>query len=409
ELLDHVPAGDARRKATRTLVEEWADKDPLAALAWARAIPELLQRDAGVEAALTVLARSKPAESIAFAQQFLNGAALDRVLTVGLRRLTEGDPVAASQIVYKLQAGPVRKAAALDVVRALAKSRPDVAAEWLQNLQDPKIQTAGLNNVLDIWAASNPDAAKDYILRIPAGALQQSAAVHLATLLAAKDPTGVFDWSEKLPDESTRTAVAVGIASAWARTDPESATRWAGTFPEENPARSEAINSALSYWALTNPVAASSFVPGLSETEQPKAALAVARSLAKSDPMAALAWTKSLVNEDVRTLAVDEVVTRWSTKDPAAAAAWVANQTETQSRVDQARSVVENWVGKDARSARAWVQSLPFGPSRDGALDMLAAQIAQTDPALAMQMALSIASPALRAARTEQLSALSKK
>jgi hypothetical protein len=51
ELLDHIPEGDARRKATRTLVEEWADKDPLAALAWARAIPELLQRDAGIEAA----------------------------------------------------------------------------------------------------------------------------------------------------------------------------------------------------------------------------------------------------------------------------------------------------------------------------------------------------------------------
>jgi hypothetical protein len=64
---------------------------------------------------------------------------------------------------------------------------------------------------------------------------------------------------------------------------------------------------------------------------------------------------------------------------------------------------MENWLAEDSASALAWAQALPPGATRDGALDMAAAQLAVQNPALATTLAQAISSPALRGARLQAL------
>jgi hypothetical protein len=401
--LDLVPAGEGRENAVRALATKWASRSFDEALAWAGSLNNTDERSAAVESALLVLSPNDALRAITLAQQFLSGPALERSLTGSLRRLTRHDPFAAASLVTQLPSGNPQTAAALDVARALATKEPETAINWIRTLPAGELQSLALNNVIDIWSAKDPATAKRYVSEMPAGAALDSASGQLARDLAATDPRAAIAWASDISNASAQDEAVVAIASTWARTDPADATRWAATLPTDSPARMQALKGALSYWALQDTAAAGAFVPLLSEAEQPAAIAAVAPALTRSDAAAALAWTQSLSNGDIRTLAIDAVVASWGDTAPDAAARWVATQQESPERVDHARAVVESWFGRDSKAASKWARSLPSGATRDGAIDMIASQLALKDPTLAWEMASMIDSPQLRAARLEQL------
>lgn len=402
-LLALVPQGEALTRATRALVTHWASEDFTSAWEWAQSLQGKDTHHTALEAALAIRAKTDPENAFLLAQDNLTGKAMDRILLETIRELIARDPHHASGFVSQLPAGEVRDATVLNVVRALAVEQPDAVLEWLEGFEDGRLRDLAMNNLLDVWSETDPAAAMDFVNKLPSGESLNLAAAQLADNLGRKDPQTAFTWAENLPTVEARDAAWLALSSSWARHQPAETVQWVASFPQDVSIRQEALQSAFSYWALLDPEKASDFVPQLSETEQPTAINSVAYPLTQESPQAALSWAQSFQNEDIQMLAVDAVVRGWSRISPQDTSAWVMTQPESHLRIDLARAVTENWYVRDPGDTSNWVLSLPAGPTRDGALDMLADQLSATNLPQALEVASAIDSPPLRQARTELL------
>lgn len=285
-----APVGEARENALRTLSAAWSEKDMVGALNWAEALGEAGDRTAALEPALAALAKEDPRRMFDLALKYLSGDALERTVATGLKQLTLTDPSAAGQVISQLPAGPWQTQAAFDVAHALADQQPETAFAWLKTLPPGELQQAVLNKVMDLWSASNPADASQYVAHMAAGADQDAAASRLAQRLANTDRPDAIRWVNGLESESARNAALVSIASGWAQSDPAAATRWAGTLASDNPARAEAMRGALSYWVMTDAVAAANFASSLPAAEQSNAIVNVATEWLKTDAASAQNW-----------------------------------------------------------------------------------------------------------------------
>lgn len=325
--LQLVPPGAARENALRALAGKWTALDSEKALTWAKSLVEPSERTAALETILSALVRQDPLRTITLAKENLDGDAMDRVVTRGLRQLADVDPKTAANFVSQLPPGALQKATSISVARSLAGEDINAALNWLQSLPAGDTQQTALNNVLDIWVRSDAAAAGQYIATMAAGEMQNAAARHLAENWGEKDHASAIAWAASLADESARSAALLNAASGWARVDAPAATQWAVTLAADNGARTSALRSALSYWVLADPGAAAAYVGTLSEADQMKTLSAVAPQFAQSNVNGALAWAQSLSPESVRRLALSEVVNRWKLNQPAEASQWLsANQ-----------------------------------------------------------------------------------
>lgn len=319
--LARVPPGDSREYALRALADGWARADPPAALDWARNLTAE-ERAPAMEAVLATMQATDPLRAAELALQTLTGAALDRTLVAAVHTLTRTDPRAAAALVGSMPAGSAQTEAMFPVVRALAALNPGEALAWMKTLPAGPLQAMALNNILDLWVAQDPRAAGQSVAQMSPGPAQEAAAAHLAGLLA-RNPAEAIRWAQTLPHEETRHIAQVNLASAWAQHDPAAAAAWAAALSAPE-VRTPALQGALSHWLTRDSDAVQNFVAGLTGETQLAAAAAVAPGLAQRDPVAAMAWTQTLLSGEARDAALAAAYARWLANAPAAAKAWLA-------------------------------------------------------------------------------------
>lgn len=319
--LAEVPAGPGRENAVRAIADAWARRDPASAAAWVAQL-SAADRAYAAESVATVLAEHDPLRAIELAQKHLTGPALARVLTTAVQALTESDLGSAAAIVRLLPAGQTQLLTAGDIARKMAARSPAEALAWAKTLSDGRVQQVAVNNALEAWAAEDPGAAARYVTQLPPGAAQTASAEYLARIYGARAPPDAAAWAETLPP-AARDAADSALASAWARSNPAAAAQWASNLPD-TPAKSEALQGALSYWVLADPAGARDFVGAMAGATQRDAAVAIAPQLAQSDPVATITWARSLPDPGAQAAALTAAYARWVENAPAAARAWLA-------------------------------------------------------------------------------------
>jgi hypothetical protein len=265
-LAEH-PEADSGLQAR--LVRSWAQADPNAALAWAKAQPE----DSGVRKAALEAWVGVRADSVKSWQDVLT-----------LADSMPGEENRRNCIAQALTRLPPAEAAA-----HLDEATGDWRwAAWNQVMHgSPELPLDQALALAPRYAEENKGDGG-----IDPGFLTQR-------LAGERGPEAALDWCRTLPDNFRERAVA-GIWENWADQDPAAALRLADSLTE-NKERQDALTAIASAWAQKDSLAASEWFsrqpPG---PARDAAAAGMVPQLVQTDPGGALIWAAAITDSTIR-------------------------------------------------------------------------------------------------------------
>ncbi|MEO8350254.1 MAG: hypothetical protein ABI680_00900 [Chthoniobacteraceae bacterium] len=225
----------------RSLVKQWALKDPAAAAAWARPAIERCYASAAKNSDWLVNSAwcmADPEGAIALAMERSDATASQQMISMAISALAENDPAAQLDRMAALPPGRLREAAIATALTEWAKEDPAAALARLDDLPAGARRDETLTNVLQGWAGKEPAAAlAEASRRLESGELGRGRGYLGRTISAAAgaDPAGTMRWAENLPDD-LRADARVLAAAGWASKDPLAALDWAranGVSPDQ--------------------------------------------------------------------------------------------------------------------------------------------------------------------------------
>jgi len=387
-----------RKNAVSQVLSIWAQRDPLAALAYVDGLPAAAQRDVVNSGIWFQIATSKP--------ELL----LDRLDTfppeqrrgleqMALQTVAQRDPQAALARLAEMPRGEQREQLLQTVARSFGEHDAAAALAWARALQPP--EPGVLAQVIAGVANNDPMRAIDLAAEITSP-MEQMQALQTAYMWAtARDPTlfaPLLDRALAQSNAQARQMLVQSLAANWAASDPAKATEWLLANGSRAPA--DVVTQIASQYARVDPTAAASYVQRMpsdargawlrgvaasyaqtdprgaldwveqfrGSAEYDEAAIAVVRPAASVDPAGAARVLESIEREDYKRSAASMVAAMWASRDPAAAANWAAGQRDPTTRMTAVNGVAQNWAAQDPAAAQAWVLSQPSGQARDSAL-----------------------------------------
>ena len=230
-----------------------------------------------------------------------------------------------------------------------------------------------------------PNEFADVVEQFRALGITQSRLGEYSLLLSAwakADPTSALEFAKL---NTKNSFASTTILASWATTDPEAAIRWAQanfTGDGANPYMIGIIRGI----AETDPARATQLMADMPWSEQRGEALQqMMPHILQQGPEAARNWVMGLTDEKLRNGAMTRMAESLADIDPKGTADWLLkNPGEAlQRRLDD---VYQAWAGKDLAAAQASYQSLPAGQERSNALRGLVTNMAQADPAAALNL-----------------------
>jgi hypothetical protein len=250
-----------------------------------------------------------------------------------LARYGELDPETALTYVETL-AGVEYETSGLTVMSAWTGSDPEAAAaHYSENLDDFGIRddhqrvTAG--TVAAEWARQDPEAALTWADDLPVE-VRGEAYGRIAAQIVTEDPTRATAILDSMEPGLERTEMMGNLVSQWAYQDPQAAADWVvnNTTGSE---QSQGASSLMTAWMVANPLEASTWLGSLDDgATRDSAIVALTQSRAvSSDPVAAIAWSESIQDPNLRNDAIKQAADQWLNADPAAAQAWLQSQASS--------------------------------------------------------------------------------
>lgn len=220
--------------------------------------------------------------------------------------------------------------------------------------------------LLTRWAKADPEAAFAS-LDDANFSLERGHSISVLSALAALDPKRTADWLTS-PSNTRAFYPVVGhilsgtIAKEWARQDPDAALAWARTLADQQQAG--AYSGVLGTIAATDPQKAATLAQTLEHGDARDHILGeIAQSWARHSPEKALAWTTTLSPDEKRnTTAI--ALKSWSETHPSEAAEYLDQQSGTE----HLELVASHWSKRNPAEAANWVSAKPASHHRNTAL-----------------------------------------
>jgi hypothetical protein len=288
--LAQLPPGMERQSMTQLIARSYGKRDPAAALAWARALPE----------------------------QNLVAAVIGGV--------AENDPRRALDLALSLDA-PAERMLALQttLMRAAMASDADAAAiaDRVAALDDASLRNLPAMMLLPQWASRSPESATRWLLA-NGSTLSPDAFRQVGERVAARDPRIATAYVSQIPPDS-REAWIRGVVQGYAQSDARGAVEWLGQFRAEAWYTGEAPALAMAVAQHDGAAAArllDEVTPSDSGPETAMFAAQIANAWANRDPPAATEWALARPAAQ-RAQALEAALGPWTMSDPSAARAWV--------------------------------------------------------------------------------------
>jgi RNA polymerase sigma factor (sigma-70 family) len=359
--------GPNRAQALSGIAQVWAKSDPSAALDWAKALPEGLERDEVIRSAIIGKASVDPV------------AALDLVGIV---------PPGGRQSHFATTTGA-------RVLKEAARADFDATVSWLQ-AHPGRMSHEDMMGLADtVTQRLNADPAGFLTSLAEAGGLNAVMPAIDSALLnrASGQRSAIWEWLNKQPENDATKELRLQVLRTAGYQDPELAIRFATERPEVlngDKQLDNFVSSLFNGGHLINrldrllEVAPDSLRPAIAER---------AFNHLHGDTMDnAQQWIArlSLVPEGSRGKAMESIARAWGQQSPEEAFAWVTSLPLGDARNGAVGAVATSWAQKDPHSAADWVSSLPMGADRDQSAGSLVLAVADKYPREAWNWALSI-------------------
>ena len=265
---------DATRRTSllQAILLLWAEIDPSAAAAQARALPDE-ERAVGVAAVLAGVS-NQPNIAVRLATEFCRD-----------------DPALASEHGYALIAALGRTGEFRAAIRFAVDADGAVEGED---------QNKWLKAAFAQWAAQNPTAAMAAIQELPGAGPRFEALEAIATKRVRIDPAALAVALHNLPVGPDRSLVLGQTLRTWANNDPKTAADWLNQ-----------LDPSLELDAGAAAVATSTQSRTLNQR-----------------PEVALSWAESIVSAELRSRTLVAVVQKWAEHDPSAAQHYAQSSTD---------------------------------------------------------------------------------
>ncbi|MGJ8723833.1 MAG: hypothetical protein ACSHYB_04685 [Roseibacillus sp.] len=340
DLLDSFPPSADTPGHYSSLIDRWADSDPVAAQAWVEQLPPGPARESALDELVEHLTIKKPSQAASLLAGELINSGNSRDVSQIAEKWVLTDPDATLAWLGSLKAsGTTRQTFIAETIYHLAEKEPAKAAAYTLDIEDPKVREGAIKSLVFGWGEQDLESAKTWIKAHLTKSEQASAHSSLIRKLSYKEPAKALalleEASRGLAPEEIRTHFSrnmSAIATSWAGTDPAAAASWAQgqTDPKD---RQTLIAKVVDKWARYDTTSAANFVLTLDEGgERDSAIKNLAKDLARWDPESAFLWADSAADEKARESIIRSTINTWKQSNPEAAREAVlgANITEEQ-------------------------------------------------------------------------------
>jgi hypothetical protein len=298
ETLCSAPASPATEDAALATLRKLAASDPARAMQFAKSAPTPRQRDLFIRAALTGWGSVDALHAGQWALQNIR---------LGERRL------------------------AVDAIVTGAMAHPENAIRTVSYLciQDPQLAgDHGNTLVTELARAGHFDLASQFAADGPS----EHRAAWLSTAFlkwAEYQPSAAIAAANAFSDATVRNDALQGVISGWAASDPAALVAYAQTLPDGEQ-RASAHRDGLQQWVSIDPKAASAWIDKFNpsrDLDAGVAAIATDPALVAKKPDVATSWAESIVDPELRTNTLLDLIRLWATTDLAGARTYAASSS----------------------------------------------------------------------------------
>lgn len=397
-----IPDEESRSQVMAKLVTAWIDRDIASFIefidemevddvgdgaAWEALAPALMVSlpNVGEQAASSLLMRqlierlivnfapSNPSQALEWAQTWLYDRELQAAMANIAPEMARISPDEGLQLAKSISNAGRRMEAFAGVGSALGETNPEVGLRMAKELPNTAESAFMMGSVLDAMAEAKPvDAAgefESYRARLESNfkAQVERERAELGTTaeddFEGMDPEYARNMVPVSPNLRYIDDAAIAIAKSWAKTNLQDAMQWARNLPADR-VRIDALAAVYETWAEASP--AEAFAAYLSN---------------------------STGNSEISS----SILGAWAETSPSGAAAALP-QLPTGERAKAVEAVTVGWLesGPAPETVQAWVDTLPEPSERDLATDIIVSTTAFDHPEFAWQQALRIQNPKKR-------------
>ena len=209
--------------AYHQVASNWAARDPIAALAWAREQTSKGEHFA-TSGAITGWWKNDPAAAEAYVASHLGTREDWQLASTLASNIFSEDPERAKEWVRQLPNEDARRQADAGLAIQWGFSDPAAATKWAATLPPGECKQA-LAETVGLWAQQDLSAAAEWLGSYQ-GAGRDEAVNNFSLSAAAKDPAVALTWAATISDPKTRAFAERGLASQWLKRDPPAARNW---------------------------------------------------------------------------------------------------------------------------------------------------------------------------------------
>jgi hypothetical protein len=275
------------------VIPSWAERDPFAALAWAKTLKDGDDRKKSMELVIQTVARRSVPEAMQMARaqapELVAGGKTPNAIVEALKQKPASE--AAMQLAAMNDVQNLEQA-----VGRWAQTDRSAALAWTRGLQDSDQQRAAFNAVISEWSRSDAKgaaAALDSLVN-EGGKLGQAAG-SIARHWPAKDLDSLKARVAQWPEGPARTELAAELAQRLGNADLGSGATWVNSLPP-----GDAREKAVEFFA---------------------------KSAAAKSGGVGVEWAMSISNPERRNGVAREVVQEWFRNNPGEAYEWLRDTT----------------------------------------------------------------------------------
>ena len=365
--------GPNREQALAGVARAWAKTDLEGAIAWAKKLPEGIDHNEVIRAALIGKSAVDPVSALDQVGLVPPGGRQGYfATTTGARILREASKTDFDSTVAWIAAHPGR-----------------LGYEDMMGMADAVTERINANAVEFLNRHATDDSLNALMPAINSALLNGSSGQRAA----------VWEWLKTQPENDATVTLKRQVLSSAGYQDPALAMSLVNELPRTAEADTQVESLAGSL--INNGSMLSRFESLLEEAPERlrrplvEAAFKSLRDGTMDDPRQWIARL-SLLPEESRGMGIESIARAWAEKQPEEAISWASTLTG-DTRNGAVAAIASAWSRKDAHGAAEWIGSMPPGKERDRSAASLVDVISDNYPREAWDWALSIADPSERA------------
>ena len=309
-------SGRQKRDALSSAVNAWAQRDPQAAMEWAKGLSVKDGQHTAMNQAMynlsiadlpaaTLAWKGMPADqrrtylstlvsnwtsadsegAVAFARSLENPQERVNALSTCASSLGFQNPEALTALINEIPAGIQRTRAIRSLVSDPFGNGGADAAAWLRTMPEAE-RTAVLQNGEGNWSEfNNPKEMKALLEETPGLSDRTQLWATTARGLASENPGAALQWAQAIQNPAAQRDSINAVFQEWAQRDPSAALAQAHTLTDSELQKSS-VRGVIETWASQEPEAVLAWAAGAAGEEREFALLKGSLANAESDPAA---------------------------------------------------------------------------------------------------------------------------